>query len=128
MKSHELAKALNELVNILKAQPSVELSKMKLSASPPVQKLGTNQIAVSLDVLISLATIDKSEWLNFAKEMKLPLEFRPRDGSRDILGKIFKYLEENRDAREMVKARVRQKSLEGSASVMKALSLLIPEK
>jgi hypothetical protein len=128
MKSHDIAKAMTELAGTLKSAPNTDISKLTLSKAASVERLGSNQIAISLDILVSLASIDKSEWLNFANEMNLPLKFRPRDGSRDILGKIFKYLEENKEAREKIKAKVRQKSLEGSASVMKALSLLIPEK
>jgi hypothetical protein len=128
LKSHDVAKALAELTQILKASPNSEIGKLQLT-EPVKNKMGSSQIAVSLDILISLATIDKSEWLNFASEMSLPMEFRPRDGSRDILGKIFRYLEENQEAREKIKAKVRQKSsIEGSDSVIKALSLLIPNK
>jgi hypothetical protein len=125
MKSHELANALIVLADFLKSTQNTEISKLK--AQKTEKKIGSTQLAVNLDVLISLSSIDKNEWLNFVEEMNFPLEFRPRDGSRDILGKIFKYLEENKEAREKVKAKVRQKSIEGSASVMKALSLLIPE-
>src|SRR5712691_7134220 len=55
--------------------------------------VSTSQIAVNLSTLAELARIDKRQWLNFAREYHLPIETRPRDAARDILGKVLVYLE-----------------------------------
>lgn len=125
MKTHELGRALIELARALQAGPSLDLKDIVLQSATTARQTSTTNIAVNLDTLIDLARIDKSQWLAFIQENAFPIEARPRDASRDILGKVLRYLEENADARAKLKENVIRKTGQASPELMKALSFLL---
>ncbi len=101
MKTHEFAKALSQMARILRSGPNQPMEEMEAVFSPPTSKKNA-EIAVSLTMLASLSTFGKKEWEGVIKEYNLPIEIRPRDAARDVLGKLLRYLEENSDERERV--------------------------
>lgn len=124
MKSHELANALSTLARVLKSGPDVELSHLKFKET----LLGIDNpqgLAVNLATLVSLASVDKTKWLGLIHEHGFPIDVRPRDGSRDILGKLFAYLENNVEAQERLKASVRRPSETAAPELMRALATLL---
>ena len=126
MKSHELATALSELAQLLKSGPNVSVGELRLSSPGLFQKETTQNIAVNLSTLVSLSRIDKRQWLNFVAENALPIQLRPRDASRDILGKVLTYLDNHAEARERVKqAAVGRRTGQTSSELMKAFSILL---
>jgi hypothetical protein len=58
-------------------------------------------------------------------ENNFPIDIRPRDGSRDIIGKLFAYLEENPLAQEKLKSSATRSTSKSSPELMKALSTLL---
>jgi len=84
-------------------------------------------MALSLSVLADLARIDKRQWLSFVRDNDLQIDTRPRDGSRDILDKVLRYLMENTEAREQLRDRVARRSSQTSPELMKAFAYLLGE-
>ncbi|MBZ4401944.1 hypothetical protein [Myxococcus sp. AS-1-15] len=83
-------------------------------------------IAVNISTLASLSRLDKRHWVEFVKAYSLPIDIRPRDASRDILGKVLSHLEDSADAREKLKRRmVEPRGVEASPALMKAFGILL---
>lgn len=107
MKTHDLSKALTQLAKLLKSLPNQDIgdlgSTLSKSASGP-----STDVGISLSALASLSKFNKSDWEKIAHEFELPVDLRPRDAARDVMGKILTYLAENDAERERVamKARV----------------------
>lgn len=128
MKTHEVAKVLFELANILRNMPN-----------EPIEDLGFGHLRTTVDqasvpvalrTLVALSSIDKAQWLQLIKEHNFPIETRPRDASRDIMGKLLRYLEQNRDARERLSQTVRKSRAETTTSpeLLRAFRVLLDEK
>lgn len=99
MKTHELAKALQHLSKVLRALPNQELDSLGASFT------GTSaqqNVGISLSALAALSKYNKLDWEQVVRDFELPLEIRPRDGARDVMGKIITYLAENDAERERV--------------------------
>lgn len=101
MKTHDLAKALTQLGKLLRTLPNQDIvdlgSTLSKSASSPSIDVG-----VSLSALASLSKFNKSDWEKIARDFDLPVDLRPRDAARDVMGKILTYLAENDAERERV--------------------------
>jgi hypothetical protein len=126
MRCHELAQALTTLARVLKSGPDVELSDLKVR-----ETLGgirsSQDLAVNLSTLVSLSSVDKSKWVDLIREHGFPIDVRPRDAARDVLGKLFTYLETNVEAQEKLKASARRPSGKASPELMKALETLLKD-
>lgn len=105
MKSHTLAKALKQLSTILLDGPNVELRDLRLNGLNAMPDIQPEKMAVSLDVLVSLARIDKQRWRELIKEHGFPIQIRSRDSSRDILGRVLKHLDSDPEALRRLKQR-----------------------
>jgi|ERR1035437_5758112 hypothetical protein len=127
MKSHQIAKVLRKLSEMLERAPDSELDDLFVSDRNPAP-VSTSQIAVNLSTLAELARIDKKQWLNFVREYHLPIETRPRDAARDILGKVLTYLESNPEARRELKERATKRVSETtSPELMRAFAFLLKD-
>jgi hypothetical protein len=126
MKTHELARALRVLADLLEAEPAFPIEQLTF-ARKGGKALNTGEMAVSLSTLVELSRVDKQQWISFIHELGFPLEIRPRDASRDILGKLLSYLEVDASARERLKSRASAKGSVASPELMKALSSLLRE-
>jgi len=125
VKSHQVAAALMQLANILSAGPNVDLSNISTISHLFPKEPDKADISVSLNILLSLSRVDKAQWVSLINEYKFPIKIRPRDASRDILGKLLVYLEKNAEARKKLKANTDKKVQKASPELMKALSLLL---
>jgi hypothetical protein len=124
MKTHELAKELRKLADVLDSAPNVALDRVALSKRDSLP-FNSGQIAVSLSTLVELSRVDKRQWLALIDELGFPIEIRPRDASRDIIGKLLTYLEANESARERLKTKAASKGAQASPELMKALNSLL---
>lgn len=124
MRTHQVAKLLRSLASALEQAPDVELTNELLATKPNVRP-DSSTMALSLSALTDLARIDKKQWLAFVKDNNIPLNWRERDASRDILGKVLAYLEKNPAAQERLKQSVRRKSGQTSPELMRAFALLL---
>jgi hypothetical protein len=125
MKSHELAQALTMLARILKSGPNVDLAQLRLKDM--FGGHSSQELALNLSTLVSLSSVDKSKWLELIKEHGFPIEVRPRDGARDIFGKLCSYLEANPQAQERLKQSATRATSKSSPELMKALATLLKD-
>lgn len=126
MKSHQVARVLRTLSELLEGAPDSELNQLFISDHNP-SPMPTSQIAVNLSTLAELARVDKQQWLTFVREYHLPIETRPRDAARDILGKVLTYLESNPEARKQLKENATKKVSETSPELMRAFAFLLKD-
>lgn len=123
MKTHEVASILSALATALRKGPNVPLDE--LGSSVKRSKPNPEGIPLALSTLVALADFDKSQWLTFIRENSLPVDVRPRDASRDIIGKILNYLAENPEARQRLSNTAKSTRSETSPELMRALDLLL---
>ncbi len=128
MKTHDVAKVLAQLAKLLKTGPNVELDHLtslpELGLNRPQSR---DEALIGLSTLVNLAKIDKQQWIGIIKDNDLPIEMRPRDASRDILGKLLTYLDQNPEARKRVSESAKQRSSSVSPELTRALSILLKE-
>jgi hypothetical protein len=126
MKIHHLAKGLRSLADLLERAPDSDLDSIFVSDHNP-KVIPTSQIAVNLSTLAELARLDKQQWLEFVREYNIPIDTRPRDAARDILGKVLTYLESNAEARRALKERATKRVSDTSPELMKAFAFLLKD-
>ncbi|MEI8657065.1 hypothetical protein [Vibrio sp. Hal054] len=129
MKSHDFAKQLTLMAKVLKNGPNVELDQLDInnfgSVSHIEPKVEQNDIPRALSMLVGLNNVQKSQWLALIEEYNIPLEIRPRDATRDIIGKLLNYLSKNKEAREQLSGKKTKKVSNSSSELADALSILL---
>lgn|SRR2546425_10497117 len=123
MRTHKVAEMLSQLARALKGAPDMELEQLLQSVRSPLEGR-TSTIAVNISTLAELSRLDKSEWTRFILNYGLPIETRGRDASRDILGKILRYLEDNPEALRRLKHQATAQ-VKPSPELAKALEWLL---
>jgi len=61
MKTHDLARALNTLSNLLRSMPNQDLEDLRFNSRQA--KLDPASIPMALSTLVALARFDKAQWL-----------------------------------------------------------------
>lgn len=132
MYTHELADALKQLSTALKRGPNIDVGGLPSifdMAPPRVVKttiVGKSEdLPIALSALLSLSRVDKQEWIALIGDLGLNIEIRPRDASRDILGKVLKRLESDPEARTQLQRRVSSRTKQASPDLARALSSLL---
>lgn len=127
MKTREVSKVLYTLARLLDTCPNMEIDQAigRVEKAPKNKQMSSEALVVNISTLLKLSAIDKQQWLDFAKSNGISLELRPRDASRDVLGKIFKYLENNPEALAKIERRVESVSPTISVELANALRLLM---
>jgi hypothetical protein len=128
MKTHDVARALNTLARALRDGGNVTLESISIhtdkieKSSPPA--LGDNAPA-ALALLVRLAGYSKDEWRTLIKELELDVPIKTTDSVRDILGRLLKYLNDNKDVQEKLVENAKKPTANVSPELMKALSILM---
>ena len=130
MKSHDFAKQLPLMAKILKSSPNVELEDLDLSAvintrNNMVHNISLNDVPKALSMLVGLNDVRKSQWIELIKDYSFNIEIRPRDATRDIIGKLLNYLSQNPEERERLTGKKTKKNASSSAELADALSILL---
>ncbi|MBC3778738.1 hypothetical protein [Pseudomonas sp. SWRI99] len=130
MKAHELSKALLALSKILKSGPDVDVEDWSLLSKSvtPMNKptpLRDSDIPTALYTLVRLNDVSKAQWLSLIQDFNIDIEIRPRDATRDIVGKILNYLATNPSARESLLRTGSKKNPTESTELANALNLLL---
>ena len=127
MKTHDLARALEELAEVLRASQNMPLSAAKMTEADEIadnpQKLAG--IAVNLSTLAELSRIRKQEWQVLIQHYKLPVQVKTTDSVRDLLGRLLKYLESNDAARARLRTEAVSGTPGGSPELDRALRFLL---
>ena len=125
MKTHELAKALRTLASLLEKSPNLMLEEVAVTSKKESNQ-SSNQLALSINALLSLSQVGKPQLVSFINEMRYPIEVRPAYSARDVIGKLLSYLESNVAAQEQLKVKAASsKEAQSSPELMKALSSLL---
>lgn len=131
MKTHELADALRGLAKLLKHGPNIDISELEsygipgLLGTPRIPTNLSDDLPLALSALVSLSRIDKQEWISLVKDLGLNVDLRPRDASRDIMGKVLRVLETEPEARDLLARRVKNRTVHASPELARALSSLL---
>lgn len=125
MKTHSLAKALRILADVLEASDNTDVSN--LSTIVDVRKeQHSKQVAINLKTLHSLSKISKKEWVQLIQDFNFEIEVKPRDSSRDIIGKVLKYLDNNPGALGLLKNKSKN-TLGEPSPLRQALDILLED-
>lgn len=124
MKTHKIAKILSDLAQALRTAPDQTLEELT-SGGQHRLPLDPASIPVALSTLVALADVDKAQWQSLIQECRFPIDIRPRDASRDILGKLLKHLEQNPEARNRLTNATPRGRSETSPELMRALQFLL---
>lgn len=126
MKTYELANALNALAKMLKSMPNQELDSLVLPQQEKSNKeLKRNEAVVGIHTLANLSKIDKKQWLNLIEEHGFDIPVRDRDASRDIIGKLLRYIDKNENAKQAIQKSAEQSDTGSSKELNRALSILM---
>ena len=122
MKIRALSRSLRLLADWLDTLPDQNLDELKVA---PLQDHPRGEaLALNVATLAGLSRVDRSAWISFISEHKFPIEVRPRDASRDILGKLLRYLESRPDAVEYLQKKGAT-SVSVSSDLSRALKALL---
>jgi hypothetical protein len=127
MKTHDIARALNTLARALRESGNVALDSITIQTGDRVSSqpsLGANAPA-ALALLVRLAGYSKDEWRTLIKELELDVPIKPTDSVRDIVGRLLKHLNDNKDIQEKLVEKATKPQANVSPELMKALSILM---
>ncbi len=127
MKAHDVAQSLQTLSRILKEGENVDINSLITLPRQPKGKtdtLGENAPA-ALALLVRLAGYSKNEWRDLIAELEFDVPIKATDSVRDILGRLLKYLGDNRDVQEKLIESAKKPQANVSPELMKALSILM---
>lgn len=131
MKTHDLAKALNHLSRVLRAGPNIELDNLvNLNTyvdSRPPKKAVSEEVdrGAALVLLSEMANYSKKELIELAGMLDIPLEVRPADAVRDVLGKILKYINDNPETKTRLSNPKSEKQSPKISTLSRALAILL---
>ncbi len=125
MKTHELAKALETLARVLRSSSNVPVDELYSLGQAPRRAPDPSEIPLALTTLVSLAEIDKAQWLDFIRQNGFPIDVRPRDASRDVVGKLLRYLEQTPEARTKIRTVAERTRHQASPQLQDALNFLL---
>ena len=124
MKTHEVARVLSSLAQILRSGPNVEIDQLGRQTHTK-SKPDPSNIPVGLSALVALAQFDKTQWRAVIEEFRLPIQVRPTESTRDIVGKILRVLEKDPDARARLRQSAQKSRSDVSTELMNALNSLL---
>ncbi|WP_156399064.1 hypothetical protein [Methylobacterium sp. Leaf466] len=123
MKTHELAAALEILARILRSSPNGEVESLDFSSKK--SKIDQSNALPALNMLVALSEFDKNQWITLIKENKFDVPVNQKDSSRNILGRLLKFLESNPEARNVLTKATEKSRSSTSPELMKALQFLM---
>jgi len=119
VKTHDLAKGLTQLSNVLRAGSNIEIEELSVTS------LFEKEVVVNLKTLVALSDLDKQYWSGLIQNYGFPIKIRPRDASRDIIGKLIAYLSKNPESLDILQEDINRGSGKASPELMRALSSLL---
>lgn len=122
MKIRALARSLRLLADWLDTLPDQNLDELKIA--PRQDHPRGEALALNVATLAGLSRVERSAWIAFISEHKFPIEIRARDASRDILGKLLRFLESRPDAVEYLQRKGGSGEV-GSSDLSRALKALL---
>lgn len=124
MKTHEVAKVLSSLAQVLRKGPNVPLEGL---ANLPTLTGNSraSELPVALSALVALSKFSKTQWEAVIKEYRFPIQVRKTKSTRDIVGKILRHLEQSAESRGRLKMAAQRVRSDISPELMNALDFLL---
>jgi hypothetical protein len=123
MKTHQLARNLRILGELLLSGPNVDLQNLSLASR---RLVGTSpRSSIGLHTLLDLSKVTKREWLEVVDKHGIPIEIRQRDAARDILHKLLRFLADNEEAYRGLRASGEAVGEEASEELLQSLNGLL---
>lgn len=124
MKTQEAAKLLTSIALALRNSPYETIEGL---AEGRNRKVDVQSVDVprALSMLVALSSFDKAQWMQVIRDNNFPIEVRPRDASRDIMGKILNYLEADPEARAKLAKSTNRPRSSTSTELAQALEFLL---
>jgi hypothetical protein len=127
MKTHDIARSLEQLAAFLRAAPNMQLSDASLRKGDHSSEVRMRDIAVNLSTLAELSRLNKREWQGVITHYALPVPIKTTDSTRDLLGRLLNYLEKNPQERERLRKEASPSSAEASPELLRAFKVLLNE-
>lgn len=110
MKTHSLAKELIALGEALLQGPNIDSKKLGMIDLSSTTKDSDSEaeMAFGITTLAQLSKYTRVEWVQFARDHSLPVNFNERDSARNIMGKIMSYLANDEHEMQRVRQSVSQ--------------------
>jgi len=124
MKTHEAARVLSLLAQALRKGPNVPLEALANLATLRGNSK-SSELPVALSALVALAKFNKTQWEAVIKEYRLPIQVRPTESTRDIVGKILRHLEQDAESRQRLRKAAQRVRSDISPELMNALDFLL---
>lgn len=127
MKTHDVARTLQTLAKTLREGANAELATVTIQTKEDERQslsIGANAPA-ALVVLLRLSSYSKDEWRTLIDQLELDVPVKTTDSVRDILGRLLKYLGDNKDVQDRLVEKARKPQPGTSPELMKALSMLL---
>lgn len=122
--THEAARVLSSLARMLRAGPNVPLGGLTNLAQLSGNSKSSD-LPVALSALVAVSNFKKSQWEAVIKEYRLPIQIKPAESTRDVLGKIVQHLAQDPESRKRVKQAAQRARSDISPELMNALDFLL---
>jgi tRNA G10 N-methylase Trm11 len=124
--THQLAKQLRLLASLLQSGPDVPMQELRSILDLKSLSYGvSNRERGFFSALDSLGKVSKRDLVEFIQANGIPLDFRSRDATRDILDKLIRFISEHPEAQKRLKKRIRD--IPEASPLRKALDILLGE-
>lgn len=124
--THEVADMLMALAKLLKRMPDGPMNDLvPITVGRRDSGQSTSDKATALLSLIAFSKFSKREWVELIHDLDLPITPIPTDSSRDLMGKIIKFLSENPIYQNKLLNIAKSSDNGKSSELLKTLSLLV---
>jgi hypothetical protein len=85
----------------------------------------SSDLPIALSALVAVSSFKKTQWEAVIKEYRLPIQVKPAESTRDVLGKIVQHLAQDPESRKRVKQAAQRARPDASPELMNALDFLL---
>lgn len=125
MKTHEIARLLEQIAQSFRLGPNVQLKDVSIQDNIGGDAVRMRGIAVNLTTLAELSRLNKREWQAVINYYALPVPIKTTDSTRDLLGRLLNFLEKNPQERERIRKQASPSSAEASPELLRAFKVLL---
>lgn len=106
--------ALMDFAKSFKKIEPIEHVKYLKKIETMASQASESDLAMNILLLYNMSQVAKRDWLSFAERNKIEINQNIRDSSRDVLGKILKFLAENPNVLKQIELRVKKSKKDSS--------------
>src|SRR6202171_2001285 len=122
--THEAARILLSLARALRKGPNVPVEGLANLATLRGNDKSSD-LPIALSALVAVSSFKKTQWEAVIKEYRLPIQVKPTESTRDVLGKIVQHLAQDPESRKRVNQAAQTPGPEALQELMNALDFLL---